>query len=134
EVTAAGPGPATQLAAVDATAGGSGAPETEPSACLNLDTGVQLPLTPAEAAASTDWHLCFRRALVSVNGELGGPGDVRAADLDASETEAETLEEVMARTQASEAARFDGVDHAKLTDPAVPYRGDHIVTAFSDKW
>lgn len=134
EVTAAGPGPATQLMDVDATAGGSMVPETAPSACLNLDSGEVLPLTPAEAAANTDWHLCFRRPLVSVNGELGGPGDVRAADLNASETEDETLEQVVARTPASEAARFDGVGNAELTDPAVPYRGDHIVTAFSDKW
>jgi hypothetical protein len=134
EVTQGGPAPATQVMALDATAGGSDAPETEPSACLNLETDAQLMLKPAEAATSTDWHLCFRRAMVIVNGELGGPGDVGAADLNAAETDSESLEEVMARTQAGEAARFDGVGYAELTDPAVSYRGDHIVTAFSDRW
>lgn len=134
EVTASGAGPTTAVVDLDATAGGSDAPDTAPSACLDLSTGATLMLLPPEAAASTDWHLCFRRAAVSVNGELGGPGDVRAADLHAAETEDEDLEQVKARTKASEAARFDAVGHAELTDPAVPYRGDRIVSALSDKW
>ncbi|MCC6552327.1 MAG: HmuY family protein [Polyangiaceae bacterium] len=134
EVTAAGAGPATQVVDLDATAGGSEAPDTEPSACLALATGAELMLLPAEAAASTDWDLCFRRALVSVNGELGGPGDTTAADLDAGETASESLEQVMARTRESEAARFDAVDLARLTDPAVQYHGDRILSAFSDRW
>lgn len=134
EVTADGPGAATEVLDLDATAGGSEAPDTEPSACLDLVSGERLMLLPSEAAASTDWHLCFRRALVSVNGELGGPGDVRAADLHASESDAEDLGDVMLRTKASEAARFEGVGYAELTDPKVTYRGDRIISAFSDRW
>lgn len=134
EVTGAGAGPATQLVDVDAIAGGNEAPDTEPSTCLDLDTGARLPLTPPEAAASTEWHLCFRRAVVSVNGELGGPGDVRAVDVHLAESRSESIEQVKARTPATEAARFDAVGDAELSDPALSYRGDHIVTAFEGRW
>jgi hypothetical protein len=134
EVLAGGPGPTIELKDIDATAGGRDAPETAQSACLDLASGQVTMLTPAAARASSDWHLCFRRAEVSVNGELGGPGGVRAADLQAAELDAETLAEVKERTAASEAAKFEAIGLAELTAPAVSYRGDHIVTAFSDKW
>lgn len=134
EVTADGPGPITEVLDLDATAGGSDAPDTAPSACLDLETKTKLMLTPPDAATNTDWDLCFRRAAVNVNGELGGPGITRAADLHLLETESEELEQVMARTKASEAARFEGVGYAELTDPKVTYRGDRIVSAFSDRW
>jgi hypothetical protein len=134
EVLPDGPGPTVDIQDLDATAGGIDAPETEPSACLDLAGNRQLMLTPEEARASTDWNVCFRRSLVSVNGELGGPGTTRAADLQADASDSEELAEVKARTAASEQARFDAADHAALSDPAVPYRGDHIATAFTGRW
>lgn len=134
EVLEGSVGPTVELMDVDATAGGSEAPESEPSACLDLASGALLMLTPAEARADTTWHVCFRRAGVSVNGELGGPGDVRAVDLHAAESDAETLDVVKPRTPESELPRFDAADHAALTDPALDYRGDHVVSAFSNLW
>ncbi len=132
EVLPDGPGPTVELRDLDATAGGRDAPETAPSACLDLAGGEVLMLTPAEARASTDWHVCFRRSLISVNGELGGPGATRGADLDGEQLE--SVEEVKDRTPESEAERFDAVGHDTLADPAVPYRGDHVVTAFTGRW
>lgn len=134
EVLPDGSGPTVDIQDLDATAGGIDALETEPSACLDLAGNRQLMLTPEEARASTDWNVCFRRTLVSVNGELGGPGTTRAADLQAAASASEELAEVEARTAASEQARFDAADHATLSDPAVPYRGDHIATAFTGRW
>jgi hypothetical protein len=134
EVLPDGSGPTIDVEALDATAGGRNAPETAPSACLDLASGEQRMLTPAEARAETAWHVCFRRSLISVNGELGGPGTVRGADLDGDETSGETLDDVKSRTAESELARFDAVDHAVISDPAIPYRGDHIETAFSGRW
>jgi len=127
-------GPTVAVTDLDATAGGSEAPESSPSACLDLETGATLMLTPAEARADESWHLCFRRAGVTVNGELGGPGAVRAVDVHATESASETLDEVKTRTAESETPRFEAVDHAMLTGPALSYRGDHVVSAFSDLW
>ncbi|MGK3983882.1 HmuY family protein [Sorangium sp. So ce136] len=134
EVLPDGPGETVDIENLDATAGGLDADESAPSACLDLAGNRQLMLTPAEARESTEWHVCFRRSLVSVNGELGGPGTTRGADLQEAETGAESLADVKERTAESEAARFAAADHAALTDPAVLYRGDHVTTAFTGRW
>jgi hypothetical protein len=134
EVTASGSGATTTLTDVDGTAGGLQPEPDAPSECLDLASGARLMLTPEQAQGSADWHLCFRRSAISVNGELGGPGDVGAVDTDAEATATETLEEVQERTAESELARFDGADHAALDAPALVYRGDRIVSAFGDAW
>ena len=134
EVTSAGVGATQTLADLDGTAGGSQAPENMPSECLDLGTGARTKQTPAEALTTKDWHLCFRRASVSVNGELGGPRGVTAVDLHASETKDETLDIVKTRTDDSELARFDAVGHAELSDPKLIWRGDGIFSAFTDYW
>ncbi|WP_437603967.1 HmuY family protein [Sorangium sp. So ce590] len=134
EVLPDGSGPTVDIEDLDATAGGIEGVDSAPSACLDLAGNQQLMLTPEEARASTAWHVCFRRSLVSVNGELGGPGTARAADLQEQEASSEALAEVKERTAESEEARFNAADHAALTDPAVAYRGDHIATAFTGRW
>jgi hypothetical protein len=134
EVTPSGVGPTQMLADIDGVAGGSSAPEDAPSECLDLGTGTRIQHTPAEARAATDWHLCFRRASVRVNGELGGPRGVVAVDLDAGETKSETLAIVKTRTDETELARFDAVGYDKLTDQTLVWRGDRILSAFSDYW
>ncbi|MDC3953695.1 HmuY family protein [Polyangium jinanense] len=134
EVTSAGVGPTQTLADIDGTAGGSQAPEDAPSECLDLGTGARTKHTPAEALTTKDWHLCFRRASVSVNGELGGPRGVTAVDLHAAETKDETLDIVKTRTDDSELPRFDAVGHAELSDPKLVWRGDRIFSALSDYW
>lgn len=126
--------PTVTLEGIDATAGGVSGTDADPSTCLVLVTGETLALTPAEAAASKDWDLCFRRASISVNGGIGGPGGVLAVDLDRGATAAETLEEVMKRTAESMLARFEEVAWAALSDPELPWRGDRVVSAFSDQW
>ncbi|KYF70709.1 hypothetical protein BE11_00750 [Sorangium cellulosum] len=134
EVLPDGAGETVDIKDLDATAGGIDALESAPSACLDLAGNRRLMLTPAEARESTAWHVCFRRSLVSVNGELGGPGAARGADLQERETRSEALADVKERTAASEEARFDAADHQALTDPAVRYRGDHVATAFTGRW
>lgn len=134
ELTESGTGETVQIDGIDATAGGATAPADAPSACLNLVTGDTTFLTPDEARQSTAWHLCFRRDSISVNGELGGPGDIAAADYDRAETVNETEDEVQARTAASELPHFDEVGFAQLDDAKVVYRGDRVVSAFSDLW
>jgi hypothetical protein len=89
-------------------------------------------LTPAEQQASSAWHLCFRRDIISVNGELGGPRGVTAVDLD--EGSMATLEEVKLKTPEGELPRFDALSATALKDPKLTYRGDHIVSAFSGHW
>jgi hypothetical protein len=126
---------ATQLVEnLDGTAGGSDPDDSDPSGCIRLADGAVSSLTPAQAAGSSDWDLCFRRSVISVNGGDGGPGMVEAVNLSASDTDGETLDEVAQRTAASEQARFDLVDHASLSDPALVYRGDGIVSALTGRW
>jgi hypothetical protein len=134
EVLATGLGPITTLSNIDGTAGGPSPPTTAPSDCLDLDSGALIPLTPPEALASKAWHLCFRRSEIAVNGEYGGPRGVLAADIDAAKTSGETLEEIKAKSADTELARFEGIDSAALTAPEITYRGDRIVTAFTDQW
>lgn len=122
-------GPTKELAAIDATAGGPSA--TGPSACLDLGSGAVVFHTAAEAATTSDWHLCFRRDAISVNGERGGPRGVRAVDTDGDQRGSETLALVAARTAASEEARFTA---ARLDDPTLVFRGDRVVSAFTDAW
>jgi hypothetical protein len=132
EVTSAGSSPTQELQALDGTAGGPSAPLDSPSECLDLTNGARVMLTPAAARASTAWDLCFRRENISVNGEQGGPRGVGAIDLSADQTGTETLTTIQARTADTEKARFDAVDGAALATQS--YRGDRIVSAFSDLW
>jgi len=136
EVTADGIGDTVTLQNVDATLGETPdgpAPSTDaPGPCIALATQTITQLSPNDAATSTDWDLCLRRDAISVNGELGGPGDVAAVDLDA--TANEVLADVKTRTADNQQAAFDAVDDAALTSPDLTYRGDFVTSAFSDKW
>ena len=135
EVSEQGSGPTSELLDLDGTAGGVDPPPTAPSGCLDLRTGAVLLLSLAEASASADWHLCFRRDNISVNGELGGPGGVEAVDIDrASLLKDESLEVVKGRTAESELPRFEATDYAVLTDPKLVYVGDRITSAFAARW
>lgn len=99
--------------------------------CLDLGTGARTVLSPAEALASAGWHLCVRRDSVQVNGGISGPRGVTAVDLDAS-TQTESLDAVKGLTAEGEAARFEAAGAASFEGKA--FRGDRIVSAFSDKW
>jgi hypothetical protein len=134
EVTSAGIGPTQEIADIDGTAGGSQPTDDTPSECLDLGTGVRVFHTPAEAKTTKDWHLCFRRADVNVNGELGGPRNVTAVDLHADESKNESLAILKTRTDMSELPRFDAVGLAELTNPKLVWRGDRVLSAFSDYW
>lgn len=134
EVLEGGSGPTQTLTKIDGTAGGPSPPETAPSDCLDLGSGAIIPLTPPEAQASTAWHICFRRSEIFVNGEVGGPKGVLAVDIDAAKTAGESLDEVKVKTADSELPRFESIDWAALTAPDLVYRGDRIVTTFTDLW
>ena len=134
EVNSSGALSTQTLMEIDGTAGGSQAPEDVPSECLDLGTGARVMHTPATARAAKDWHLCFRRAVVSVNGELGGPRGVTAVDLHASETKNETLDVLKTRTDDTELPRFEAIGYTELTAANLVWRGDRVLSAFSDYW
>lgn len=134
EVTSTGIEEAVVVENIDGTAGGPSGSEDAPSTCLDLATGALSQKTPSNARVEADWDLCFRRTIVSVNGELGGPGSVGAVDLDVEKSAAETLAETQAKTAESMLPAFDAIDSVALADPALVYRGDRIVSAFSDVW
>ncbi|RFA27248.1 hypothetical protein CAI21_15215 [Alkalilimnicola ehrlichii] len=46
---------------------------------FNLDEAKPVALSEAEAAASTDWHIAFRRFDIKLNGGTSGPGQVAGA-------------------------------------------------------
>jgi hypothetical protein len=132
ELFADGQGPTAELAGLDGTAGGTASPATAPSECLDFGTGARTRLTPDEAQQSSVWHICFRRASISVNGESGGPRGIGAVDLSAADTAGETLDALKKRTDASEKAAFDAVTRASFASRT--FRGDHVVSGFGDRW
>lgn len=121
-------GPTKEAVNVDGTATAADAANE----CLDLATGAKTSLTPAAALASTAWHLCFRRQNISVNGELGGPRNVGAVDLDADKIATEKLTDVLNMTPESEQARFDAVNAQSFANQT--FRGDRVVSAFSGLW
>lgn len=125
----------TEVIDVDGTAGGMTEPsESDPSGCVRLSTRAVSLLTPAEAKASTDWDLCFRRATISVNGGDNAAGDVEAVDLMADETAGEQLAVVMEKTAESELSSFESPDEATLTASDVVWVQDGVISAFSNRW
>jgi hypothetical protein len=129
--SSAGVDPTVTLMDVDATAGGSMGTDADPSACINLETAKVDLLLPADAAKSAAWDICLRRANISVNGKNA---DVTAVDLDREKTEDEKLQDVMKLTADSELPRFEAVKYDDLADPSLPWAGDRILSAFTDKW
>jgi hypothetical protein len=134
EVTPESAGKIVEVSKLDATAGGLGGDDQAASGSLTLATGEQQQLTPSQAAESSLWDLRFRRDSVSVNGGLGGPGQVTAVDLDAAATESETLEEIKTRSPENQASAFAALDYDALTLPDHKYRGDRIVSALTEAW
>ena len=132
ELTAAGAAETKEIANIDGTAGGASAPASTPSACLDLATGKVTPLSPEAARASRDWHLCFRRQTIGINGEQGGPRGVGAVDLSASAVATEQVAEVRKRTAAGELSAFDAV--ARDSFAGKTFRGDRIVSGFGEGW
>ena len=72
-----------------------------------------MELTKEEWGGRTDWHVCFQRTDVFLNGGLIGPGDVSAVDLDVDQASGEDVgltEAEQRRTADSEKERFDAVN------------------------
>jgi len=119
---------ATHTVQIDGTAGGLSGSASSGSGCLDLASGAVRQIAPADARASLEWDLCFRRDSISVNGEAGGPRGVGAVDLQADQTSAEQLAAVVQQSADSTLARFSEVSRASLA--SAPFRGDHVVSAF----
>jgi hypothetical protein len=127
-----GVGATVEIANLDATAGYPDISDDAASGCLNLQSGEQLSLTPSQARASDAWDLCFRRDAISVNGEEGGPSNVAAVALGASNSA--TLDEIKQLTEEASLEAFEDVEFDDLSDPNLSYRGDHVVSAFEELW
>jgi len=135
EVLKGSTSPTVELSNVDGSAGGPTGSADSPSGCLDLASGEQTKLSPTEAAASSDWHLCFRRETIAVNGELGGPRGAVAVDLDSAKTPLETtIASVADRTAESELDHFNAITYEMLTDPGLAYRGDRVASIFAGQW
>lgn len=113
---------------IDATAGGFGAPPTDPRnkhTYFNLDSGQVVELTDTAAASSSNWHIAFKRSNIKLNGGVSGPGGAQGAVADDQYTDGfytnndDTQPNVsvfLAATRDSEKADFDAVtDVSKLS-------------------
>jgi len=134
EVTPEGSGDTQETQDLDATLDGKDPGPDVASGCLTLASGETSALTPNEAKQSLDWDICFQRESISVNGDLGGPGDVTGVDLQADATDDEAIALVKKRTATSEQPRFDDTDEAALDSPDLEYHGDSVTSAFTGKW
>ena len=115
-----------EVDAIDGTAGGSTALPTVPSECLDLASGAKPSLTPDAARTATTWDLCFRRDAITVNGEIGGPRGVTAADLDEAKRSVETLESVSVLKDAEQKARFEAITTKDFDGKT--FRGDRVIS------
>ena len=132
EITGGTLGPTVEVANLDGTAGGLAAPATATSECIDLGTNTRVALTPADARASSAWHICVRRSYISVNGEVGGPRGIAAVDLDAAKSATESLATVKTFTAESQKAAFDAITASSFDGKT--FRGDRVVSAFGDYW
>lgn len=132
ELTPSGVGDIKEISNIDGTAGGSGAPANSPSECLDLGTGKLVALSPDTARTSYDWHLCFRRQTIGINGDQGGPRGVGAVDLMADAIASEEVAEIRKRTADSERGTFDAVTAASFHGKT--FRGDRIISGFGEGW
>jgi hypothetical protein len=123
-----------ELDAIDASAGGNSDDDGERSACVELEGQSVSMLRPDQAAVSNDWHLCFRRETIAVNGGISGPRGIAAVDLQAAATPNETEKEIRARSAESELATFEAVHFAELSDEALSWKEDGIATPFAERW
>jgi len=132
EVTPGGIGPTQEATDLDGRAGGANGAKDAPVECLDLGTGARTMLAPSAARTSTVWHLCFRRENISVNGEIGGPRNVGAVDLDAAKSPSESLSDTINKDADNQKAAFDAVNAASLAGRT--FRGDRVVSAFGTLW
>jgi hypothetical protein len=134
EVTPDGSSDTREVTGLDATLDGKDPSAGVAGGCLTLASGETAALTPNEAQKSLAWDLCFQRESISVNGDLGGPGDVTGVDLQAGDTDDEAIALVKKRTAASEEPRFDDTDQGTLDSRALEFHGDGVTSAFTGKW
>jgi hypothetical protein len=132
EITPGAAAEVVEVVGLDATAGGVSGGDDAPSECLDLASGARPMLSPAAAATDTSWHLCFRRQTITVNGGSSGPRGVSAVDLQAADTDAETLVDVKARTADTARAAFETTTLSSFaTETFAP---DRVVSGFGDDW
>ncbi len=101
---------------------------------LNLETGDVLALTEEEAAASSDWHLAFRRTNIQLNSGASGPGQVVGAiaadQADFYTSDGEPNSSVFLNATAS-----SELEHllAQMSEPS-RWTGDAVVSGFGNDW
>jgi len=89
-LSACGGGSSNDISDSDDNGGSNGLPDnvstqqinassSDTAAYMNLETGSVLTMTDEEAAASSDWHLAFKRNNIQLNSGASGPGQVAGA-------------------------------------------------------
>jgi len=146
---------------IDAMAGGFGAEPGDPAnkySYVNLDSGMVVDLSDADAAVSGNWHIAFKRTSIKLNSGVSGPGATKGAVADAQDDFYDAAGDAIASvfsnaTPDSELAAFEAVTTAGglsfAEDRNIPYiRGDgssdgwwlyagpptHAVSANPDQW
>lgn len=110
------------------------ATDSASSVYLNLETGETVELTTEEAAASTDWHLAFRRNDIQLNSGASGPGNVVGAigadQADFYHSEGEPNASVFLNATAD-----SELEHllAAMEEPA-RWTADAVTSQFADDW
>ncbi len=104
------------------------------AAYLNLETGEVLTLTGEEAAASSDWHLAFKRTNIQLNSGASGPGQVVGAvaadQADFYTSSGDPISSVFLNATAN-----SELEHllAPMSEPS-RWTGDAVVSGFGNDW
>ena len=89
-LSACGGGSSNDISDSDDNGGSNGLPDnvstqqinassSDTAVYMNLETGSVLTMTDEEGAASSDWHLAFKRNNIQLNSGASGPGQVAGA-------------------------------------------------------
>lgn len=144
-LSACGGGSSNDISDSDNNSSGNGLPDNvsarqinasshDTATYLNLETGEVLALTEEEAAASSDWHLAFKRNNIQLNSGASGPGQVVGA-VAADQADFYTSDGEPNASVFLNATADSELEHllAPKSEPS-SWTGDAVVSQFGDDW
>lgn len=144
-LTACGGGSSNDISDSNDNSGGNGLPDnvsaqqinassSDAAAYLNLETGSVMTMTDEEAAASSDWHLAFKRNNIQLNSGASGPGQVAGA-VAADQADFYTSTGEPNSSVFLNATADSELEHllAPMSEPS-SWTGDAVVSQFGNDW
>lgn len=144
-LSACGGGSSNDISDSDDNGGSNGLPDnvstqqinassSDTAVYMNLETGSVLTMTDEEAAASSDWHLAFKRNNIQLNSGASGPGQVAGA-VAADQADFYTGSGEPNSSVFLNATADSELEHllAEMSEPST-WTNDALVSQFGEDW